>query len=259
MAFLKCDFFSQTLGISTHMNVIIPTNYTKKLKTLYLLHGYSNSYNIWQEQTSIVRYAEKYNLAVIMPDFQKSFYTNFEKVEFGYKYWDFLSTELLEISQNLFNLSDERSDNFVAGISMGGFGAFKLALNHPEKFAFAASLSGALDIFTLVEFFKNRTNESKMILGDSFNLKETQNDLFHVSTNLNTSNLDKPKLYQYCGTKDFLYSQNIAFKNHLERLNYDLTFCEDSGNHSWDFWDEKLKDLLEWLPLEKTTSTNLEL
>ena len=48
--------------------------------------------------------------------------------------------------QNFFRVSQRPEDTYVAGLSMGGYGAMKLALTHPERYAAAASLSGALDL-----------------------------------------------------------------------------------------------------------------
>lgn len=154
MAFIECNFFSDVLGMSSTMNVIIPENRKNRIgiKTkaeqdeypvLYLLHGLSDDHTAWMRRTSIERYANKYGLAVIMPNVHRSFYTD---MVFGNNYFTFISQELPEIAEKLFPLSTKRKNTFVAGLSMGGYGAFKLALNQPERLAAAASLSGALNI-----------------------------------------------------------------------------------------------------------------
>ncbi len=154
MALIHCDFFSNVLGLSTSMYVILPQQTVnqigmkgvakgKKHKTLLLLHGLSDNHTIWLRRTSIERYVAPLGLAVVMPAVQRSFYTDMAK---GLKYEEFVSLELPEIARSFFPLSDRREDNYVAGLSMGGYGAFKLALRRPENFAAAASLSGALDI-----------------------------------------------------------------------------------------------------------------
>ena len=82
------------------------------------------------------------NLIVIMPGAERSFYAD---MEHGYKYWTYISEELPSIMKSFFPISDKREDTFVAGLSMGGYGAMKLAFNHPERYAAAASLSSAVD------------------------------------------------------------------------------------------------------------------
>ncbi len=123
-------------------------NYQTPFRVLYLLHGYSDDQTAWQRWTSIERYAEGLNLAVVMPAAQNSFYTD---MVHGGKFFTFLTEELPAVVHDLFPLSTERADTFVAGLSMGGYGAFKLALSRPDLYAAAASLSGALDICEVVK------------------------------------------------------------------------------------------------------------
>jgi S-formylglutathione hydrolase FrmB len=137
MALIHCNFFSEVLKLSTSMYVILPqrtqnqigmqgTVKKDKHPTLYLLHGLSDDHTIWLRRTSIERYVANLGLAVVMPEVHRSFYTDMVN---GYNYWTFISEELPEIARSFFPLSDKREDNFVAGLSMGGYGAFKLALS----------------------------------------------------------------------------------------------------------------------------------
>ena len=154
MALITCDFYSESLGLCCAMNVILPQATSsqigmqgsvraKKHPVLWLLHGLSDDHTIWARRTSIERYVAERGIAVVMPNAGKSFYKNMAS---GPAYGTFLKEELPEIAQSFFPLSTDRRDNFVAGNSMGGYGAFLLALSQPERFAAAASLSGALDI-----------------------------------------------------------------------------------------------------------------
>ena len=147
---LRCDFFSEALSLSTSMTVLLPQRTTTQIgmeghasdgppPVLYLLHGLSDDDTIWLRRTSIERYAAPLGLAVVMPQVHRSFYTD---QAYGGRYWTFLTEELPELVGSLFRVSDRREDTFVAGLSMGGYGALKWALRHPERFAAAASLSG---------------------------------------------------------------------------------------------------------------------
>ena len=110
---------------------------------LYLLHGLTDDHTGWQRYTSIERYADEAGLAVVMPAVHHSFYT--DEVH-GHAYWTYVSEELPALVHRLFRVSDRPEDTFAAGLSMGGYGAVKLALSHPDRYAAAASLSGTLDI-----------------------------------------------------------------------------------------------------------------
>ena len=78
-----------------------------------------------------------------MPQVHRSFYAD---EAHGCRFWTFLSEELPAVVASFFRVSTRREDTFVAGLSMGGYGALKWALRQPERFAAAASLSGALDV-----------------------------------------------------------------------------------------------------------------
>ncbi|MGO4696715.1 alpha/beta hydrolase [Paenibacillus sp. 2TAB26] len=258
MALITCNFFSEALGLSTSMTVILPQQTTSQIgmnnrssqklhKTLYLLHGLSDDDTIWMRRTSIERYVAEQGFAVIMPNVHQSFYTD---MAYGNKYWTFLTEELPAVARSFFPLSDAREDNFVAGLSMGGYGAFKWALRHPDRFAAAGSLSGALDMADMVK--RSEMTDLKrlfhLIYGDK-EIKGTDDDLLHlVAGSAKLDSAAKPLLYQCCGTEDFLYNDNIAFRNASEQANYPLTYVEGPGNHEWSYWDTHIQQFLEWLP-----------
>lgn len=255
MALMQCRFYSEALGLSTSMTVILPQNTTSQIgmesrsgshrhPTLYLLHGLSDDDSIWLRRTSIERYVASLGIAVVMPQVHRSFYTD---MEYGGKYWTFVSEELPTLARSFFPLSDKREDNFVAGLSMGGYGAFKLALRKPEMFAAAASLSGALDV---VERFNNEgfNHEAQLIFGDQ-PIQGTDNDLLTLLKKLDQSEGPKPKLFQCCGTEDFLYEDNLTFLKVCKETSLDLTYVEGPGAHTWEYWDERIQDVLKWLPI----------
>jgi S-formylglutathione hydrolase FrmB len=259
MAFIQCDFFSEVLGLSTSMNVILPqpasgqigmegSKASDKYPVLYLLHGLSDDHTIWARRTSIERYVASLGLAVVMPAVHKSFYTDMAK---GDRYWTFVSEELPQIVRSFFPISAAREDNFVAGLSMGGYGAFKLALRCPDKFIAGASLSGALNIADLA---KNRNPQRawEYVFGDLDKIKGSDNDLLYLAEKVAKSNGPKPMFYQCCGTEDFLYEDNIVFRDWANELGLDLTYEEESGTHEWGYWDKKIQRVLEWLPLNSS-------
>lgn len=249
MALMQCNFFSEVLGVGASMNVVLPQVpglKEKKLPVLYLLHGLSDDHTVWLRRTSIERYAELWKLAVVMPAVNRSFYTD---MKYGYKYETFISKELPELAQSFFPVSDKREDTFVAGLSMGGYGALKLALGNPDKYAAAASLSGAVDIAGkpltegIVEF--------DLIFEDKNKLKGSKDDLFYLAEKASASEGKRPKLYQCCGTEDFLYEDNIRFRDFISKLSFDYTYEEERGMHEWGYWDKKIQKVLRWLPIKK--------
>jgi putative tributyrin esterase len=258
MILTELNFHSEILGMRATINVIVPQRTLKdaqgdkkpKYRTLYLLHGYSDDHTAWQRWTSIERYAEKYNLAVVMPAAHISFYTD---MAHGGKYWQFISEEVPAVARDLFPLSADRADNFLAGLSMGGYGAFKLALTHPDRFAAAASLSGAVDIREVVKPSDDPNSEAwleqmRSVFGDLSKVPGSQHDLFTLAEKVAQGQV-KPKLHQCCGTEDFLYADNLRFRDHVRQLPLDLTYEEGPGEHNWAYWDVMIQKVLAWLPL----------
>ncbi len=254
MALMHISFFSDVLSMTMNMDVIIPqfaknqiglksVKNDSKLKTLYLLHGMSDDHTIWQRRTSIERYVSELGIAVVMPTTHLGWYTN---MAHGLKYFDFIAKELPEICRSFFpQMSNDPVDNFVAGLSMGGYGALKCALAAPENFSCAGCLSAGFDA---EEFSKDTSNPIwKNVFGDATSIKNSENDLFHVAENVAKTSAKLPPIYIWCGTEDFLYDQNIRMRDHLINLGYDVTYEESRGSHEWVYWDEKIQTILKWL------------
>lgn len=258
MALLDVRFYSEALRESTTMTVILPESAQGQIgmetvesdgkpQVLYLLHGLSDDDSIWLRRTSIERYVAPLGLAVIMPKAGRSFYAD-EHV--GQRYWTFISEELPATVNKLFNVSGKREDTFVAGLSMGGYGAFKLALNHPDRFAAAASLSGALKIAQSEPIEWLRSNDELPQVWSEKGPTGTDDDLIHLLRTRDRSVL--PPLYQVCGRQDFLYGDNIVFAQTARELGTDLVSHLDlDGDHDWQFWDDEIRRVLDWLPLRR--------
>jgi len=258
MALINCDFFSESLGINTSITVILPQktgsgmigmagNSSGKttFPVLYLLHGLSDDHTIWLRRTSIERYVSAMDLAVVMPNVHRSFYTD---MKFGGKYWTFVSEELPQIVAAFFPVSTRREDTFAAGLSMGGYGALKLGLRRPDRFAAVASLSGATDIANAFTLFPD---DFRLIFGDATS-KGTDDDLFHLAEEvMHKKPAERPRLFQYCGTEDFLYEDNVRFRDHLRKIGCECVYREKPGTHDWQFWDETIQEVLAWLPLNR--------
>lgn len=257
MALVQCRFFSEVLGLNTSMTVILPEQTTKQMgmemtkkkdrhPTLFLLHGLSDDDSIWLRRTSIERYVSSLGIAVVMPQVHRSFYTD---MAYGNRYWTFLTEELPQTARSFFSLSDQKEDNFVAGLSMGGYGALKWALRKPEQFAAVASLSGVTDIMNVARIPEVPLDDYDLIFGGK-KIKDTEDDLFWLVKQLDQMKGAKPKLYQCCGTDDFLYADNLKFRQVCEQTSLDWTYEEEQGQHDWDYWDQKIQDVLKWLPIK---------
>lgn len=252
MALLHVHHYSETLKMNMDMSVILPEKPKWKkpggAKVLYLLHGLGDDNTAWETQTSIVRYAAQYHLAIVMPNAHTGFYADMDR---GLPYFTYIAQELPTLCPRLFpQMSARREDTFAAGLSMGGYGALKCALRAPETFSQAASLSGAVDV---VQRTQETRSHRKRMYRDIFGPKEQAagsfNDLYAAAREV--PKCLRPRLYMWCGTEDFLWHENVKMRDHLYKENFDLTWSESPGGHTWDRWDEQIRAVLRWLPLER--------
>ena len=263
MAFIQCDFFSETLGMCSSVNVLLPqstrrqigmdgTEVTGKVPVLWLLHGLSDDQTIWMRRTALERHVAGYPLAVVMPNVHRSYYT--DQVD-GYRYFTYVAEELPEIMRGFFHFSSKREDNFVAGLSMGGYGAMKIGLTHPNRYAAAASLSGVVDIAEVVSARagsdQEREREFVRTFGDPDKIAGSKHDPVQLIRDLKAAGKQIPELYACCGTEDFLYHCNVTFRAALKEIGVPLTYEEGPGNHNWQYWDTMIQKVLAWLPLKK--------
>lgn len=239
MARMHVNFSSKSLDRTTEINIIKPDymHPKKQVKLLYLLHGLTGDYSNMLVYTNIEKYVVTHNMIVVMPSAYNGFYTN---TVYGVDYFDFITIELPTFIQSLFNLEQDPENTFIAGLSMGGYGALKAALTYPNNYKKAASFSGVLDIKSYV---KNSVGKRGLNLKGIFGEEVSQQeDLFYLAS----KNKEIIKLYISCGKQDSLLKQNQKFHHHLKDINYVHTYEEPEGNHTWDYWDRELKKVLDF-------------
>lgn len=246
MALVTCDVFSDALAMGTTITVLLPQPTDAQIgvdpapqrddpSVLYLLHGLSDDHTAWLRYTSVERYAASAGLAVVMPAVGRSFYAN---EAHGHRYWDYVSQELPEIVQSFFRVTQDPARTYVAGLSMGGYGALKLALRQPERFAAAASLSGALDLVALLQR-PDRDDLRNRVFGGR---PQSGDDLLAL---LHQTRL--PRLWIGCGTEDDLFTDNRTFVEAAETHGHDVTVDFRPGEHEWGLWDTLLPGVIGWL------------
>lgn len=241
MAFLQAQIFSNTLNMTTPINVIIPsTKNVNDMPVLYLLHGLSDNHSNWIRRTNIELFADEYECIVVMPEVQRSFYADMVN---GLNYFSYITDDLPKILKQLFGISTEREKTYVAGLSMGGYGALKCAFTYPERYCAVAAFSSVADLQASV------LNKKE---GGIFNMGEftaifggeeigENNDLFFLLDKLVKQKAQKPKVFLSCGTLDELYPQNIKLRDELMKNDFDPNYIEWAADHSWDFWNASIK------------------
>lgn len=236
MAFCELKYYSPALGKAIAADVILPEGEARgPFATLYLLHGLSDDHTIWQRRTSIERYVEGLPLIVVMPDSGRGFYT--DAVE-GMAWETSIVGDLIGYVDRLFHTKPTRTGRCVGGLSMGGYGAVKLALKHPDKFCSAVSHSGALDFGHGA--LRHDSDEFRRIVGP--NPVGGPNDLYALAANLAPA--QRPALRIDCGTEDFLIESNRNYHAYLDSLYYPHEYAEFPGEHNWAYWDIHVQEAI---------------
>ena len=263
MAFIQMSLQSQALLRTVNVNVILPCDKVtfpgmpvfdpRPFKNLYLLHGMFGSQSDWYNYTNIQRYAEEKNLCVVMPQGDNSYYT--DRPAENNNYGTFIGKELVEQTRKMFPLSDRKEDTYIAGLSMGGYGALRNGLKYSNTFGQICALSTAdisQDLETLSNDFPfalGRIDFVESLLGRLEDIPQSENSLFWLAENAET----QPKIYLACGTEDSLLPKSRCLRDRFRQYGYDLIYHETPGGHEWEFWDMHIKAFLDQLPLQETS------
>ena len=265
MASGSMRFYSVCRSGQTRVNYVIPNDlmpemvadnphYQRPMKTLYLLHGFSGNESDWQFTGVAEDIAFRYNMAVIMPDGENSFYL--DRPSSSAKFGTYVGEELVNFTRKMFGLSDKREDTYIAGLSMGGFGALHTALAYPQTFAGCVALSSALIIHELKDMDAGVPN----IMANLEYYQETFGDLKQAEftdknpevlyEKVQNSDVPMPLIYQACGTEDFLYANNTQFRDFVlahRTDDHSYTYEEGPGIHDWNFWNTYIFRGLDWI------------
>lgn len=247
MALIRMTLRSRVLKMDTMVNVVIPYDYFDNsgqprpvLRTLYLLHGLGQNADSWQRMSSAERYANYYGYALIMPDAQRSFYTD---MAHGARFFTYLTEELPQTVQAIFKLPADPAHTLVGGLSMGGYGALKCALQRPDLYAGAMCFSSGFFALNhpdmLLENGYYAQAELQGVLGKDLQAAALD-DLSARICNW-PQDQQKPTLYLACGTEDSLYSLSTEMAALLHENDFDVCYQQWPGIHDWRFWDAALE------------------
>ncbi len=248
MALIRLDHLPETVKVNTPLNIILPEPGMMKgvpvrdRKVLYLLHGLSDDASAWQRYSFIEMLARHYGLVVIMPSFGRSFYADMPN---GQLYFSYLTDELPRYMQEVFGIVPRRENTLIAGLSMGGYGAFKAAFAYPERYFAAASFSGVLSMDILTAFKDDPRNaEFIWVFGDLSKVAGSEHDpaVWLQRAAHNPSAL--PSLFVTTGRQEDLHPFNLQFKTACQTLGIPLDYLEEDGQHDWINWNKQIERFL---------------
>ncbi len=245
MAIMTLDFYSKELKMSTLLTLIVPdsvrigTQPVSKRKCLYLLHGLSDDATACMRLSKVELYAMETGIVVVMPSAGRSMYCDGIN---GQNYFSHIANEIPEYLELVMGISRKKEDNYIAGISMGGMGASRIALTYPERFTAVGLFSGLLDIKMMLAYVTEEQKTDFPFFMTAINEIDT--------TPLNPINLlDKNKqqglkMIVRCGKQDDLYQMSQTFYEKAKTLGLNATGIFEEGNHEWRLWDRYIEDFI---------------
>ncbi|SDZ75818.1 S-formylglutathione hydrolase FrmB [Lachnospiraceae bacterium NK3A20] len=275
MAYLRIDYDSEAMLEKTGVSVIIPENkwgYSLadrpadyKYPVVWLLCGGGFDYTDWQRYSAVELFAAQHGVVIVMPGISYAAYC--DTAEGDYKYWTQISRELPEYLRKLLPLSEKREDNFVAGFSMGGYGAFKWAMQAPQMFAACGTFAGPIGIIPRQpipsderlgqpcvrdDFCEPQFRTLWASIGSAAKRRNTPDDNLYMLEQHLKKKRDLPKFYIAIGSEDPTHDEGYAVMDQMRDMGLEFKDIRDHGGHDWEYCNRHIEDFLNWIPLGKT-------
>ena len=259
MARLQIEYFSNALHRTTSFEMLIPNDFpagipwekdvahSRPMSTLFLLHGYTGKAGNWVPEGL----PEKYNFAIVMPTAENSFYLNGEAT--GTAYQTMVGEELVDYVRKTFHLANGPENTFIAGLSMGGFGALHTGLAYPHTFSKIGAMSSAFIHHEVAQMKPGSGNDVanydyyRECFGEPSELLESDNNPETLIRKLKAAGEKIPDIYMACGTEDFLIEPNRAMHRFLEEEGVPHEYHEAPGIHDMVFWSEHIQHIVRWM------------
>ena len=249
---------SKLLGVKKNYSVYLPDGYDKsgeKYPVLYLLHGAKGNHFSWLEEKrgNMQEIADKAIAAggakpmiIVMPNASGEGEKNAGKnmgyfdVE-GWPYMEFFFEEFIPHIDKTFRTIASKDGRAIAGLSMGGGGAFVYAQRHPEIFGAAYSTSGLLDHRyrpTIPDYYD---------IGWLYSVAQTSP--VEYLRNATAEEIEKLRSVRWmldCGDDDRIIFTNIDFFLEMKRENVPVELRIRNGKHNWAFWRKSLPGILKF-------------
>ncbi len=249
--------YAKTLEMDTGISIVTPDHFQSKepYKVAYLLHGLCGSSRTWLEYSMLPVYAGKGNTVYVMPEVGRSFYMD---MEYGFRYFTYVTEELPAICKDIFRISAEREDTAIIGGSMGGYGALRCALSRPGQYGMCAAFSsGCLFLKEGIEELKANGMRQEYVehfgqqlsrdfvaaFGESYEWKP-EYEITELAARAKKQGV-VPKLFLTCGTSDYFYQDYKRICQKFEALGVSFTAEEWEAQHDFPYFNDALKKAVE--------------
>ncbi|KVT02090.1 alpha/beta hydrolase [Burkholderia ubonensis] len=231
---------SATMRQSFAATVVLPNAYTHSTRAdrfpaVYVLHGSGGDHTDWTSNTRIGELADRYHVILVMPDGGRESWYIDSPFDSGSRYETFVGKEVVSYIDTHFRTIATKHARAITGLSMGGFGALRIALDRPDAFGAAGSISGAVDP-------RKCGDEPGIdhVFGDpgrhpSFwsrnAIVESARAFAHLHMDLTID----------CGADDSLVGANRTLHERLNALGVPHDYAERPGGHTWDYWANAIR------------------
>ncbi len=251
MISVKLNLFSNVLQMNSDVRVLFPDDISdnEKLKVLWLCHGGSGDENDWLYNSTVAEFPDKYHISVVMVDAEDSCYVD---MAYGRKFTQFLGSELPEILYGMFkHLSCQRDDNYICGLSNGGYGCFIVGLTYPERYSAIGAFSAGDKADVRYQEGECEGMSSRIRMFGKTDIKDTKYSIRYLARELSKRECAKPRVYHACGGKDPWLDLNLLVKETFEELDdkafdYEYDKIDDLG-HEWKFWDIEVRKFIGYI------------
>ena len=227
---------SESLGMATSVLVTMPdTGDLAAAPVVYLLHGLTDNCTGWLRYTQAEHLARTHGAILIVPEVQRSFYTD---MACGPKYFTYINQELPTLCRRFFGIQPVPERTYIMGLSMGGYGAMKCAFTAPQQYA------GCAGFFP--RWRKSRPNCPSSAAGMKIRQFSRTALCRHRMIcltwwrNSATERCPMPRLFLACGQQDSLYPANLRLRDTLQAMNLAPDLVRSPGDHNWFFWNDAL-------------------
>jgi len=251
MTSMKINHFSNALSMMMDCRVLLPDNLNEdsKLKVLWLCHGGSGDENEWLYYSTIAALPDEKGIAIVIVNVNDSCFVD---MPYGKNYGTYVGSELPDIIHNMFPcLSQKREDNYISGLSNGGYGCFLVGLKNRERFAAIGAFSAGDKADAAPKPFKEGTMNPRIRMFGQEDISHTEYSIKYLAGKVAKEEGTKPRIYHACGSLDPWLDLNILVKEYMETLacpEYDYTYHQmENVGHEWKFWDKEIRNFLVYL------------
>ena len=248
---------SKILKMDRKFSIYLPPDYetsNRSYPVLYLLHGAGDDHTGWVQFGEVKWITDKAiaegkctAMIVVMPDANTGQRGYFNSPKGDWNYEDFFFQELIPHVEKTYRIRTDKRYRAIAGLSMGGGGAFMYALHHPELFSSSCPLSAYCGPLSIDELARPWEKQLEGITDEQKQKYFERHSALELVENMPDDQKKAVRWYIDCGDDDFLFEGNSLLHIAMKKKEIPHEFRILEGVHSWTYWRESLPNVLDFV------------